>query len=174
MAIEISPQKEVQKVSGANIVLYIVLALFLVFVLSYLGLIFYNQKIEKEISEVTNALKRTPDEAALEERVFALKKRIEDVKPLFLQHKLPRSLFEFLEQNTLPKVWFSKVDFDFENSVAKLSGKTDNFEFLGQQIMVFEKKEVIKKVQLSDITLLKEGGIGFNIELNFVPTTFNR
>ncbi len=174
MAIEIVPKQKIKEVPWANVALYFVLALLLVFILSYLALAFYKLRFEREISEIEAALERTSSEAALEQEVLGLKKRIEDSKQLFLQHRLPHPLFELLEQNTIPRVWFFNAKFDFEKAAAQLSGRTDNFETLGQQTLILEKQEFIKSVQLSQVSPSREGGITFDLELTFDPKIFGR
>ena len=114
MAIEIIPKTK--KASFLGILFYFSLLLFLAFLISYFALNVYQKRLEQEITNIKKDLEKTPDEKALEEEIFGSEKnvgyqqKIKDFGVLFNDHKLPVNFFNFLEENTHPKVWFSKFN----------------------------------------------------------------
>ena len=167
MAIEIIPKQKTKEVSWANIVLYVVLVLLLAFVLSYIFFVFYQQRLQREFRELETALQRTPSEKDLEETVLLLKNRIDDSGMLLAQHRLPTRVFDLLEQNTHPRVWFFDVKLNFAIGSLDISGVASNFEVLGQQILIFEQNQSIKQVKVSRVSVGREGDIRFSLQLVF-------
>ncbi len=152
---------------------------FLIFLLIVLAIIYftlnhlqgeaqvYFDGIEKELSEM-----ETPATLALETEVFSYKKRIDDFAPFLEKHVFSSRIFEFLENETHPKVFFLRTSLDLKSSVVSLSGITDNFLSLGQQLSIFKKQEMVESLGLSNISLSKRGGIEFDINISFNKKLF--
>lgn len=172
MAIEIIPKPKVKKAPLINVLLYLCLILLIVFVISYFILDNYQKKLDKELSDLEKALERTPEEQNLEEELLGYQKKIRNFGALLNYHQAPRSLFNFLEKITHPKVWFSKFSLDLETSTVNISGQTDSFETLGQQIIILRKEELIEGLNLAGISISREGEIGFDLQLTFDPQIF--
>ena len=178
MAIEIIPKTKTKKVSFLGILFYFSLLLLLVFLISYFALNVYQKRLEQEITNIKKDLEKTPDEKALEEEIFGSEKnvgyqqKIKDFGVLFNAHKLPVNLFNFLEENTHPKVWFSKFNLDLEKNLLDTSGYADNFEVLGQQALIFKRQDFIKNINLSGASLAKDGKVNFDLQLTIDPKIF--
>ncbi len=127
----------------------------------------YFDGIEEELSKM-----ETPETLAMETEVFAYKKRIDDFAPFLDEHVFSSRVFEFLENKTHPKVFFLKMSLDLRSSVVSLSGLTDNFLSLGQQLSILKKEEMVESLGLSNIALSKRGGIEFDINISFDKKLF--
>jgi hypothetical protein len=171
MAIEIrpTPRIKVKKVHWLKIVLYLLLTVFLVFLLSYFLLIFYKSKLTEELSAAETKLTRTAEERALEERIIVARRRIQDWSQLASKHPLPLRVFELLEKNTHPQVWFTGFKLDLEHEIMTLEGEAATFEVLGQQLLILEQQELIKGIALSEVSVGKEREIAFNLLLTLDP-----
>ncbi len=172
MAIEITPTSKIKKTLLVNILLSFCLILLIVFIISYFALGAYQKKLSKELFALEKALEKTAEEQRLEKEIFDYQKKIKDMGILLDHHKFASNLFDFLEKVTHPKVWFSSFSLNLESAVVNLSGQSDNFEILGQQILILKKQEIIKNIDVSKISIAREKGVEFQLQLIFDPKIF--
>lgn len=174
MAIEIIPKKVEAKLPIVNILFYVFLILLIISVLSYFILGYFQKKSARTLENIEDIIsqKETPEVKALEKRIFGYQKKIEMIDSLLTSHQLSRNFFTFLENLSSPKIFFSKLDLNVEKLEASLSGQAESFEGLGQQLLIFRKGEFIKDVNLTKVSIGKEGEIEFTIELSFDPQLF--
>jgi len=173
MAIEIVPKPKVKEIPWLKIALSLFVALLLIALLSYLALFFYQNRLSKELALLENQLERTEEEEELERRVLLYQQKIADYGILLAEHQLkyqlPLKIFEFLEKNTHPDIWFSEFNLDSENNIVRVSGYTNNFETLSQQMFILQKQETLKSIDLSNVSINREKGIEFEFTLIFDP-----
>ena len=174
MAIEIIPKKIEAKLPVVNILLYLSLILLIISVLSYFILGYFQKNSARTLQNIENVIsqKETPEAKALEKKIFGYQKKIEMVDSLLTSHQLSRNFFTLLENLSYPKIFFSKLDLNVEKLQVSLSGQAESFEALGQQILIFRRGEFIKDINLTKVSIGKEGEIEFNIELSFDPALF--
>ena len=178
MAIEISPKTKTKKLSLLGVLFYSGLVLLLAFLISYFVLSFYQKRMNDELSSIKKSLQETSEEKALEEEIFGSEKtigyqqKIKDFGVLLAAHRLPVNFFNFLEENMHPKVWFSDFDLDLDKNLVSMSGVADSFEILGQQALIFEEQEVVKNINLSKVSLAKDGKVEFDLQLTIDPKVF--
>jgi len=165
---EIIPKPKRKIPSPETLFLYFSILIFIctVFASFYL---FYQEKAKKrEISQIEEkvlALK-TPEIKKAEEEVSKYQEKISYFSDLIKEHLFYSKIFPYLEQKTLKKIYFSRMDLDFENSTILLSGQSPNFSLLAQQLEIL-KEDPSLKAQLKEINLGKEGKIDFTIEITF-------
>lgn len=137
--------------------------------LSYLILTLSNHSLERKRAflerEVKN-LEATRD-LDLESQVVELQKRIKIFRQFLEAHIYPSKLFTLLEELTIPQVQFTSFNADLEKGQLNLAGQTVSYSFLAKQLTVLEQDERIKKVEISNIALQSEKGVGFNLLLEF-------
>lgn len=172
MAIEIIPKQKLKKITLANIILYLVLVVFLAFFVIYFILNHFFLKTDQELSDIEKNLIRTSEEKKLEDEIFDYQKKIKDFSLLLSDHRFPVNFFNFLEKINHPKIWLSNFTLDLKNGQATISGQTENFEILGQQILIFKKEVLIKDINLSRVSISKEGKVEFDFQLTFDPKIF--
>ena len=174
MAIEIIPKKIEAKLPAVNILFYLSLILLIIFVLSYFVLGYFQKKSARTLQNIQDLIsqKETSEAKALKKKIFGYQEKIEAVASLLASHQLSRDFFTRLEDLSYPKVFFSELDLDVGKSQASLSGQTESFEALGQQLLIFRKGEFIKDVNLTKVSIGREGKIEFIIELSFDPKMF--
>lgn len=177
MAIEIIP-KEITKPSRWQItLLYFSIFLLLVAILGYFALNYYfikkaDQEFQRLNDELTKA--RTPERVAIEKEVLDYQEKIEDFSSLILGYKKSSNFFDFIESITHPKVSFSELNLNPTTNQAGLSGRTDSFQALGEQLLIFQNAELIRSLTLSGIGVREEGKIDFNFNLSLDPILFNQ
>jgi len=174
MAIEIIPKKIEAKLPAVNILFNLSLILLIIFVLSYFVLGYFQKKSARTLQNIENIISQeeTSEVKALKKKVFGYQEKIEEVASLLTSHQLSRNFFTRFENLSSPKIFFSKLDLDVGKLQASLSGQAENFEALGQQLSIFKKGEFIKDVNLTKVSIGKEGEIEFTVELSFDPQMF--
>ena len=174
MAIQIVPKDIAKKPFWLNILFYFSLVLLIGLSASYFTLNYFIQKADQRIQELDEELEKakTPEEIALEGEVLGYQEKIGDFSVLIKDHRFNSNLFSFLENLTHPKVWFSNFTLDSEIKKVKISGETESFQTLGQQLIIFQNEEHIKKVDLSNIALGERGKIEFDFDLLLDPKIF--
>ena len=154
---------------------YFSIFLFIALLISYFILVSLEKKSGNILSSLEETLlkERTPEMSSLEKEILNEQKKIEDVSPFLEKHLFPSKVFEFFERNTLPRVFFSEINLNSLNSIAGLSGQTDSFLTLVQQLAIFEKEPLIEKVNINQVSITKGGKIEFSLNFSFNPKIFN-
>ncbi len=162
--VEIIPKEPAKPSKTLSLLFY--LAIFLLFfsVVSYFTLSGFLKKTEEEAAALASALVQT-EEASLEKEILTAKKKIEDFSSLIGRHLSPSEVFEIVEKNCHPKVWFSQFNLSSNEKTLRVSGETDNFETLGQQIFILEEETALAKVRLESFSITSEGRINFELSL---------
>lgn len=175
MAIEITTKPKIRKAS-LLITIGVTICIILGIIVggSYLYFTFSLKRMNKEIEEKeTSAMSLTRAIFEKEAQIIPVKNKITNFGILIDEHTSPFGIFEIIEKNTLPTVWFSQLDFDSAEMSVSLSGNTDSFETLEQQITIFKKEPMFQEMNLSSVTVSEEMGIDFGIQFIFHPTIFN-
>lgn len=172
MAIEFIPKPKAKIPSWTVIVFVICGILLLGGGGSYFYLIHSSKKISEEIQERTGALMKTPEEAALEEELLLEERKINSFVDLISARQKTVNLFDFLEKTCHPKVWFSNFGFNSQEEIVNVKGKTTSFVALGQQILIFRKEPILKKINLTEVSMKDGGEIEFSLQLTFDPQVF--
>jgi len=175
MVIEIIPKKVAKVSTWQNYLLYFIIVLLLFSIMGYFGLRHFVQKSEQKLKDLTAEIEKTksPERNVLEEGLESLSAKIDDFAPLLLNHQKSSNFFNFLEENTHPKVFFNKLDFDAKANHIKISGQTDDFLILGQQLLIFRKSEFVQNLKLSEVKISKEGEVEFSFDFSLNPKLFN-
>lgn len=167
--IEIVP-KPAPKVSSWRGTLFLVAVLFAV--LSIAGYFILNYSYQKTFQALEDVEKHLDEDKTLgeidilEKEIFDYQRKINDFSEILESHQYSSKIFNLVESLTHPQVMWSDFSFDEKNLTVSLSGLTQNFQILGQQILILEKEESLKEVSLSDVELGEEGKIIFKVVFN--------
>lgn len=172
MAIEITPKTESKKLPILDILLPLLVFLLVGFFITYFILFAYQKKLDKEKTELEASLARTVSEQELEEKIFGYQQKINDFGALLNTHGAAANIFNFLEKNCHPRVQFSGLSLDVNGRTAAVSGQAESYEVLGQQIFILKKQALVKKINLSGISVSREGKVDFAFQLTFDPELF--
>lgn len=175
MAIEIIPKKEAEVPSWQNILFYILIFLLLVSISVYFILDYYFiKKADQKLQNLNETIEkaRSPQRIALEKEIINYKEKIDNFGSLILQHQRTSNFFDSLEKITHPNVFFSDINLEVRRNSVELSGETESFQSLGQQLFIFRKTEFIKSFTISNIKIGKEGEIQLTFNLSLDPNVF--
>lgn len=133
-----------------------------------------NQGLEEEITKV-----KEKEIGQAEKEILAAEQRIKIFKELLKEHKITSNFFPFLENLTHPKVQFTRLILNSENYYVTLEGKTENFQFLGEQIFILragtvpgQGQSLIKGLNLNSVSLDREGKTQFTLTFSLPPQVF--
>jgi len=174
MVIEIIPKKVAKVSAWQNYLLYFIIVLLLSSIIGYFGLRYFIKNSDQRLKEIEEEIgkAKSPERKALEDRLNSLSAKIDDFSPLLLNHQKSSNFFNFLEENTHPKVFFTKLNLDTKGNLIELSGQTDDFLTLGQQLLIFQKSEFVQNLKLSKVGISKEGKVEFTFNFSLDPKLF--
>lgn len=174
MAIEIVPKREIKVPPWQNFLLYFCIFLLFCSIIGYFALAHFIKQSEQKLQEVNTEIEKAevPERKALKERLLSLREKIEDFAPLLFSHKKSSNFFGFLEKNTHPKVFFTDLKLNTNQNNVELSGQTEDFQTLGQQLLIFQETEFIQNLKLSEIKISKEGKVEFTFTFSLDPKLF--
>ena len=173
MAIEITPKQKIKVPIWVIVIGVPCVILVLVFLAGYFYLYRSVGQMSKEIEEKN--LTSFPLGKAIKEKeqeIFPIRQKIDDFNELLSGHKKPLKVFEFLERTCLPNVLFSTFDFTFEKGELSVSGETDSFITIEQQVLILRQEPLVKNLNLSGLSIGEEGGISFTLLFTFDPRIF--
>ena len=172
--VEIIPKQVKKTLPWQNFLLYASLGLLVAAILSYSILMFSENKASVSLLELEEEILKagTPEEKALEVKVLSLDKKIKAFAVLLSTYQRPSNFFKSLEELSHPKTWFSRLELYPETRKAVISGKTPNFQTLGQQLIILQSQDLFKDINLSNLSLGKEGEVEFTFNLSLSPQLF--
>lgn len=155
---------------------YASLVLVFIALLSYFILDSSLKNSEKTLNQINQEIENqeTLQLKELEKEVLGYQTKINRFSSLLPYHKKPLNFFLLLEGLCLPRVQFTNLKLEPGEDRAALSGRADSFEAVGQQIYLFQKEPLVKKISLDALLLAKEGGVDFAFDLILDPQTFRR
>lgn len=171
MAIELTPQKRPRKSLFTTIIGIVAVFIVVAFVGSYIyfyvtnkGLVEKVNKIKEDSKELDESIKNK------EEDLLVFQRRISDFSSLILGHKNVGIMFDFINKNTIPTVWFNEFQYDEkEKGRFLIGGQSNSFFLIEQQIVVFRNQDLVKDARLADVSIDEENGLidfSINIALN--------
>jgi len=172
--VEIIPKQIEKAPFWQEVLLYISIVLLAVIILVCSILSYSYKKSLVTISDLEVALgnERTPEKIILEKEVVGWEKKINDFAVLGGNHYFVSKFFAVIEENCHPRVWFSKLNLDSLSNSFSVSGSTDNFASLGQQLIIFKNNPIFKTVTLSQVSINKSGQVEFGLNIILDPKVF--
>lgn len=167
MAIEIIPKKEKRIKKWEELLSLVCILILIASLISIPVLILVEKKAQERIQNLKEKIELAKSEEIrkMEEEISKYQTKITNFHNLIANHYFPSKIFPVLEENTHPKVFFSKFDFSSKNFKVLLSGTTENFVSLAQQISVLEESK-IGKIELTKVSIDEKGKINFDLEIS--------
>lgn len=172
MAIEIIPKERFQIPVWTIIILTLCLIIFLGLSSSYFYFYQSLKKISQEITNKEEALKMTPSEIALDKDISIKEKKINNFSSLASAHRKSFNVFSFLERVSHPQISFNDFNFNSSKDTVTIKGEVASFIALGQQFLILKQENVLRKINLSEVSISQEGKIKFSLQLIFNPQIF--
>ncbi len=172
MAIQLVPkssQGAESKVTGKEVVYYLLLGLALFVTFSFLYLHFVGSKMDKETVAIERKLleSRSGEFEELERSILKAETKVSLFSKFLDSHKKNSFFFDYLSTLCHKEVFFTHLNLNADNATAELDGKTEDFARLRQQILILRSEEEIKEVKLKSVSINQERGIDFSLNLSF-------
>lgn len=120
------------------------------------------------------AVSAMPNQKIDEKNVADYQKKIANYRVISNNHKITSHVFTFIEERTLPAVWFSSFDMAQATYRLTLKGEAENMATLSRQVKIFESStEYIKSVAIADSRAELSGKIAFTVNLILTPAMFS-
>jgi hypothetical protein len=167
----IIPKEDAKYSKGSKFLFYFAIFLLISSVASYFLIDFFLEEAKSEISslEMNLAEIMSPEKISLEKEILAYKKDIDNISYLMGRHLKASKIFEIIEKTTHPQVWFKEFTLSPDLGEFIISGESENFEILGQQLLIFEEEEELNEVNLGKALINNEGKIDFVLFALFNP-----
>ena len=168
--VELIPKQVPEIPKWLNVLFYFSLALLVLTIASFFtlgGFINDGQETLEDLNQILLS-KKTPERMALEEEVLNYEKKFGDFAFLSEGHLEISDIYPLIEESTHPQVWFSQFTLDAGENIVNLSGKAQNFEVLGQQMLILEEKDFVRNLHLDSAGINKQGKVDFT--LTFSPS----
>lgn len=105
-----------------------------------------------------------------EQEILALSKKAKYFLEVLQAHQLSSQFFEFLKASCHLRVRFTGLDLSLENYRAALSGETESFQTLAEQLISLKENKNIQDLEVSGISLNPEGKVIFQLSFSFLET----
>ncbi len=166
MAIEIAP---VKKDTGLKENLILLLAILVLLISSgiyfYLNSVFIQKQSELGTLNGQLATLAGSDVKAKEDELALAGKYIADFKILFENNPKVSGFFASFSRWTHPKVSYAGFTFDVPTRKVTMSGTTNGFQNIMQQIAILKKEATIESYQISNVNLSESGAVTFNLDV---------
>ena len=118
----------------------------------YVGLRFgYNPYLNSKIEEKKSELKALGVSEREKEILGEASSLLENLRGLLSDHVFASKLFPFLEKITNQKVYFENADINIAGKEVVLSGITESFSVLAEQLEAFNQAEGIERYSVADV-----------------------
>jgi len=174
MVQELIPKEKIKTSSIINKLFLLSLILLIVLGGYYAFLRFKISSIRSGIREADDQIIKIKREKNndTERYVFNAQKKINDFSEILEKHKITSNFFVFIDKTSYEKVKFLELGLDTETKNVFLKGETENFDTLGKQILNFKNNDFVKGLDISNISLDKEGKINFTVNFSLDSKIF--
>ncbi|MBU1046227.1 hypothetical protein KKH36_00400 [Patescibacteria group bacterium] len=147
--------------------------IFVLSIVSSIGVFFYKSFLEGEIENKNIILEKEKGnlDLTLIQELSQFDKRMEAAKDILNKHISLVHLFSFLEENTLKEVMYSNLSFEKskEGYLLTLDGKASSYAAVAIQSDIFGRHKDIKEPIFSDLGVNSEGDIIFSVVMKLDP-----
>lgn len=140
------------------------------------GLFIWKGSLAKEKASLQEEFKNTVlnRDASLESELAGLDTLINSFVSVFKNQRNWSGLFGVIEKRTVQSVTFTSFNGSSQTGTFTLGGLAPDFNALAQQAKFLEEDDNIKRVEISNISVNKEGRITFNLSVTFDKKLLNK
>ncbi len=132
---------------------------------------YLNSQIKTLDSKVANLTQTVGEEQ--QKNLVSLYSQLTNIQNLLNSHVAASKVFDLLEKNTQPQVYYLSLNFSLAGRDMQLDGSAPNYGVLAQQLEVFKQIPEIEKISLGDSVVVDDGTVHFSLRLIFKPAFVN-
>ena len=140
-------------------------------VASYLGMIFgYQPYLESRIEGANAQIKESEKtiDGEQQKNLTNIYSQLSNIKALLDSHIITSTLFDELEKNTYPQVYYNNLNLSLSEKKLELRGVSQDYITLVKKLDAFKSSGLFSDVIL-DNTKLNSEGISFSIRITLSP-----
>ncbi len=164
--VEIIPKAKPKTPTWQKILFYLSILAALVAIGGYFGLDYLTKEAFQESASLSQQISsdKDPGENVLKNEIFEKARKINDFATAIDNHQITSKLFSFLGGICHPKVQFLSLNFSKteDGYSVEIPAQAEGYEALHQQILILMGNKTIKNLEISGISMAKEGGVNFN------------
>jgi len=130
----------------------------------------WEKKANVQLAEIISI--ETEENKSIEKKVGQISNKLEKFSEIFANKKRSFAIFDFLRNNCHPNVSFSNLNVNIATGDFALAGETDSYKSLSEQAIIFKELNEVSGLNISDISLAKEGNVSFKASFTLNPTYF--
>lgn len=136
----------------------------------YFGALFYQNYLNKSISDINSKTKNLSKEISIDDRneILTFYSQLVNLKSLLTNHIYTSNIFSRIELITHPNVMFNSFSYDYKDKKIKLTGNAKDLNVLSQQLLAFYKTTDFKQINITDIKTTPNN-VQFTVEIEFNP-----
>lgn len=159
-----------------NILLYAAFALCVVIIFWYVIFSFKgtveNKKTALWVSRKA-AISALPDAKAAEKKILDTQKKLADYRLVLANHRVVSHIFSFIEERTMPAVWFSNFDMSQQTHEVKLTGEAQDMATVSRQVKLFEEsRHYVTSATIINTVTQPSRKVMFTMSIVFHPVVF--
>ena len=172
--IDLIPKKPKEEPFWQELLFYISFLFLAVSLLFCIGFGVLANRSSLELERVNNELakEKTQSQINTEAEVLSYQKKVSAFSILLKQRKPLSKIFDLLEKEVHPGIFFTKMGFTVNSDKLQISGVADNFQALGQQTLILKKDPLVGQIDLKQVGIGKYGGVEFSFEVVFDKQIF--
>lgn len=156
-------------------IFYLSASFFIAAIFCYVAFSFRTAMLKSEIESQVKLLETvgTTKQKEYEKEILGYQKKINSFKSFLKNLKFASSAFTFMEDQTMPYIWFKNFSFNAQSNTITLSGEAEDMEIVSRQINKFEKNEYVKSIGQLNFSIGQSAKTQFNVSLVMDPKWFS-
>lgn len=150
------------------------LLLFLFSILLYAGLRFgYQPYLNTQVEQTDQQIEGLLSEVSQgeQEQLLIFHSQLINLENVLSEKAFSQNLFTFLEDNTLPLVYYTELEYLYRDYAVDISGRANSVRTFVQQSYLFDNSSEVQRTIVNSLSI--EGGqVVFSIRLFFLPEFF--
>ena len=162
------------KIPGQNRTIYTGIALIVLVLVIYFGLLVYIGNLQSQITNVDEqiAALETGRNKQTEQSLITLSKQVATTANIIQSHIYWSTGLSKIEAGLQHNVQFKSFSSNFSDGSFNIRAATDNYSTIARQLSSFVADNSIKDVSLGGVNTLTSGKLDFNVKLLFDKSKF--
>lgn len=128
---------------------------------------YLNSQIKTLDAKITSLGQTVGDEQ--QKNLVSLYSQLTNIQTLLDSHTSTSKIFDLLERNTQPSVYYLGMTLSVVGRQLQLEGSAPNYGVLAGQLQIFRQAPEIEKVSLTNSAVMADGSVNFIMILIFKP-----
>ncbi len=128
---------------------------FFISIAVYAGIVFgYKPYLENQIASLDNQIKTYGQQIPPEEqtKLISFYSQIANLRNILGSHIVSSQIFDWLEKNTIPAIYYSKLDLLSPSNQLNLAGYSKSMDDFSKQAILFQNNPLVERIAINSVT----------------------